>query len=163
GNHAVFHISEPSTAMLLALATRAKSVHILPVSEENEWLASTVGSNGTGPHTDTSRIEQPLSLEELTRTNTQAPFPSLSSLSASETASVKLRRRYAKVLALSTAGVIGIVVTALAQSATLETVSRLRRLIRAAGKKSYLVAVGRINAPKLANFAEVEGWVVVGC
>ncbi|RYP57190.1 hypothetical protein DL769_009643 [Monosporascus sp. CRB-8-3] len=43
------------------------------------------------------------------------------------------------------------------------TIGALRARIAAAGKKSYTVVVGKLNAAKLANFAEVDGWVVVGC
>lgn len=74
-----------------------------------------------------------------------------------------LGRRYAKVLSLSTAGVIGILVNTLSVSTYLSTLEQIKRQIAQAGKKSYTVVVGKLNAAKLANFAEVEGWVVVGC
>jgi diphthamide biosynthesis protein 2 len=74
-----------------------------------------------------------------------------------------LQRRYAKVLKLATAGVIGILVNTLSVSNYLSSIDILRRRISEAGKKSYTVVVGKLNAAKLANFAEVDGWVVVGC
>ncbi|KAL2111683.1 hypothetical protein VUR80DRAFT_9615 [Thermomyces stellatus] len=74
-----------------------------------------------------------------------------------------LRRRFARVLSLSSAGTIGILVNTLSVANYLSSIDTLRRRIADAGKKSYTVVVGKLNPAKLANFAEVEGWVVVGC
>lgn len=74
-----------------------------------------------------------------------------------------LRRRFARVLSLASAGVVGILVNTLSVANSIESIDLLRKKIAAAGKKSYTVVVGRLNPAKLANFAEVEGWVVVGC
>ncbi|OAA73356.1 diphthamide biosynthesis protein 2 [Cordyceps fumosorosea ARSEF 2679] len=74
-----------------------------------------------------------------------------------------LRRRFAKVLSLASAGVVGILVNTLSVSDFLPSIDLLRAKIAAAGKKSYTIVVGKLNPAKLANFAEVEGWVVVGC
>lgn len=74
-----------------------------------------------------------------------------------------LGRRYAKVLTMATAGVIGILVNTLSVNNYLKAVDAIRKRIADAGKKSYLIVVGKLNPVKLANFAEIEGWVVVGC
>lgn len=74
-----------------------------------------------------------------------------------------LRRRFARVLSLASAGVVGILVNTLSVANSIQSIDLLRKRISAAGKKSYTVVVGRLNPAKLANFAEVEGWVVVGC
>ncbi|RFU76984.1 diphthamide biosynthesis 2 [Trichoderma arundinaceum] len=74
-----------------------------------------------------------------------------------------LRRRFARVLSLASAGVIGILVNTLSVSNYLSSIELLRKKIASAGKKSYTVVVGKLNPAKLANFAEIEGWVVVGC
>lgn len=74
-----------------------------------------------------------------------------------------LGRRYGLVLKLATASIIGILVNTLSVSNYLPTITKLRNLISAADKKSYTIVVGKLNAAKLANFAEVDGWVVVGC
>ncbi|KAF4120403.1 diphthamide biosynthesis protein 2 [Geosmithia morbida] len=74
-----------------------------------------------------------------------------------------LRRRFARVLSLASAGVIGILVNTLSVADSLASVATLRKACHAAGKKTYTVVVGRLNPAKLANFAEVEGWVVIGC
>ncbi|KAK1245830.1 hypothetical protein MKX07_004899 [Trichoderma sp. CBMAI-0711] len=74
-----------------------------------------------------------------------------------------LRRRFARVLTLASAGVVGILVNTLSVSNYLSSIDLLRKKIAEAGKKSYTVVVGKLNPAKLANFAEIEGWVVVGC
>ena len=74
-----------------------------------------------------------------------------------------LSRRYARLLSLASAGVIGILVNTLSVSNYRESIDSIRKQIAAAGKKSYTVVVGKLNPAKLANFAEVDGWVVVGC
>lgn len=90
-----------------------------------------------------------------TTTQTDIPDPSM-------TPSL-LRRRYALVIRLATASIIGILVNTLSVRNYMDTISALRAQIAAAGKKSYTIVVGKLNAAKLANFAEVDGWVVVGC
>ncbi|KAF7556478.1 hypothetical protein G7046_g6302 [Stylonectria norvegica] len=74
-----------------------------------------------------------------------------------------LRRRFAKVLTLASAGVVGILVNTLSVANYLASIDILRAKIARAGKKSYTIVVGKLNPAKLANFAEIEGWVVVGC
>ncbi|KAI1845506.1 hypothetical protein JX266_008364 [Neoarthrinium moseri] len=74
-----------------------------------------------------------------------------------------LRRRYGLVMRLATASIIGILVNTLSVQNYLSTIDRLRDAIAAAGKKSYTIVVGKLNAAKLANFSEIDGWVVVGC
>ncbi|ORY66992.1 putative diphthamide synthesis protein-domain-containing protein [Pseudomassariella vexata] len=74
-----------------------------------------------------------------------------------------LRRRYALVIRLATASIIGILVNTLSVKNYLPTITKLKEQIAAAGKKSYTIVVGKLNAAKLANFAEIDGWVVVGC
>ena len=86
-----------------------------------------------------------------------------SSRSLVANASLSLRRRYALVTRLSTASVFGILINTLSVKNYLSMVSYIQRQILAAGKKSYTFVVGKINAAKVANFSEVDGWVVVGC
>lgn len=84
-------------------------------------------------------------------------------LSSAQTARRLLGRRYARLLSVATAGIIGILVNTLSVSNYLSSIDNIRKQIAAAGKKSYTVVVGKLNPAKLANFAEVDGWVVVGC
>lgn len=74
-----------------------------------------------------------------------------------------LRRRYALVTSLSTCAVFGILVNTLSVKNYLPAISRLQSLFLAAGKKAYVFVVGKLNAAKIANFAEIGGWVVIGC
>ena len=74
-----------------------------------------------------------------------------------------LRRRYALVSHLRSAQIIGILVSTLSVKNYMGMINMLKKMIRKSGKKSYLVVVGKVNVEKLANFAEVEGWVGVGC
>ncbi|KAJ1324485.1 diphthamide biosynthesis protein 2 [Microdochium nivale] len=74
-----------------------------------------------------------------------------------------LQRRYALVIRLATAAVIGILVNTLSVRNYMDTIAKLKAQIAAAGKKSYTIVVGKLNPAKLANFAEIDGWVVVGC
>ncbi|RPA96010.1 diphthamide biosynthesis protein [Choiromyces venosus 120613-1] len=80
-----------------------------------------------------------------------------------ETTLVLLRRRYALLSHARSANVIGILVNTLNVKNYLPVISMLKRQIRDAGRKSYLVVVGKVNVEKVANFAEVEVWVGVGC
>ncbi|PHH52833.1 Diphthamide biosynthesis protein 2 [Ceratocystis fimbriata CBS 114723] len=120
-SYALFHISEPPTAVLLALVSRFRSLHVLP-----------------------------------TATQATAQDPTY-------TTHMLLQRRFARVLSMATAGVIGILVNTLSVSNYMASVDVLRKRIAAAGKKSYTIVVGKLNPAKLANFSEIEGWVVVGC
>ncbi|KAK0713167.1 putative diphthamide synthesis protein-domain-containing protein [Lasiosphaeria miniovina] len=74
-----------------------------------------------------------------------------------------LSRRYGRLMSLATAGVIGILVNTLSISNYLASIDNIRKQIAAAGKKSYTLVVGKLNPAKLANFAEIDGWVVIGC
>jgi hypothetical protein len=59
--------------------------------------------------------------------------------------------------------VFGLVVGNVGLASSREMMSLLRDELRKAGKKSYTISVGRLNPAKLANFAEVECFVLVGC
>lgn len=74
-----------------------------------------------------------------------------------------LGRRYGKLLHLTSAGIIGILINTLSVANYLSSINAIREQIAAAGKKSYTVVVGKLNPAKLANFAEMDAWVVVGC
>jgi diphthamide biosynthesis protein 2 len=74
-----------------------------------------------------------------------------------------LMKRYAMVEKAKDAQIIGILVGTLGVSDYLQVISRLKTLIEAAGKKSYTIVVGKLNVAKLANFAEVEVFVLVAC
>lgn len=121
-DYALFHISDPPTALLLALKSRFASLHVLSTESASLGVSD----------------------------------PTMQ-------AAGLLRRRFAKVLTLASAGVIGILVNTLSVSNYLASIDILRDKIAKAGKKSYTIVVGKLNPAKLANFSEIEGWVVVGC
>ena len=74
-----------------------------------------------------------------------------------------LRRRYGLLTSLSTARIFGILINTLSVSSYQHAAATIAAQIASAGRKSYTFVVGKINAAKVANFAEVDGWVVVGC
>lgn len=74
-----------------------------------------------------------------------------------------LRRRYALLTKVATAPIIGILINTLSVKNYMTALKHCQELIAAAGKKSYTFVVGKLNAAKIANFSEVEGWVVIGC
>lgn len=77
--------------------------------------------------------------------------------------SLILRRRYGLVTSLATVTTWGILINTLSVKNYLHIVDHVKSQITAAGKKSYLFVVGKLNAAKVANFSEIGGWVVIGC
>jgi diphthamide biosynthesis protein 2 len=94
-------------------------------------------------------------------TKNTAGSPSPQALQTNTTAA--LRRRYALLIKVATAPIIGILINTLSVKNYMTALSHCQDLIAAAGKKSYTFVVGKLNAAKIANFSEVEGWVVIGC
>jgi len=88
-------------------------------------------------------------------TNTDRPYEASSRLA--------LRRRYALLTSLNTVPIFGILINTLSVANYMTILSHVKKLIAAAGKKSYTFVVGKVNAAKIANFSEVGGWVVIGC
>lgn len=42
-------------------------------------------------------------------------------------------------------------------------IDHLKNVIRASGRKSYTFVMGKLNVAKMANFAEVDCYVLVAC
>ncbi|OJD16837.1 diphthamide biosynthesis protein 2 [Emergomyces pasteurianus Ep9510] len=76
---------------------------------------------------------------------------------------IALRRRYAILTSLSTVPIFGILINTLSVKNYIHIVEHVKAQIAAAGKKSYMFVVGKLNAAKVANFSEIGGWVVIGC
>ncbi|KNC49219.1 uncharacterized protein AMSG_11863 [Thecamonas trahens ATCC 50062] len=74
-----------------------------------------------------------------------------------------LMKRYMLIEKVKSAEVIGLLVGTLAVGPYLEMLDELRALIEAAGRSYYTFCVGKVNVPKLANFTEVDVFVVVSC
>uniref|UniRef100_A0A182SP70 Uncharacterized protein n=1 Tax=Anopheles maculatus TaxID=74869 RepID=A0A182SP70_9DIPT len=74
-----------------------------------------------------------------------------------------LRRRYYAIERCMDAGSIGIVVATLSTKGYLDIVSRVQQLAKARGVRSYLISIGKVNPEKLANFVDIDCFVLVGC
>ncbi|XP_067846180.1 2-(3-amino-3-carboxypropyl)histidine synthase subunit 2 isoform X2 [Heptranchias perlo] len=74
-----------------------------------------------------------------------------------------LMKRYYMIERAKDAQVVGILVGTLGVADYLSTIDHLKRIIKQAGKKSYTFVMGKLNAAKLANFLEVDIYVLVAC
>ncbi|KAG9464727.1 hypothetical protein GDO78_019476 [Eleutherodactylus coqui] len=74
-----------------------------------------------------------------------------------------LMKRYYLIEKARDARVVGILVGTLGVSDYLSALSHLKNVIHRAGKKSYLLSMGKLNPAKLANFPEVDVFVLVAC
>ena len=86
----------------------------------------------------------------------------LEATGSTDVARVVKRRRYLIERARE-AKVVGIVAGTLGVAGYLTAIERLRRVIAASGRKSYTVVAGKPNPQKLANFPEIEAFVLVAC
>ena len=75
----------------------------------------------------------------------------------------QLNRRFFLTQKARDASCYGILVGTLSQKHFTSVVSSLRQVIQDAGRASYTFAVGKVNAAKLANFAEIDCYVLVAC
>lgn len=75
----------------------------------------------------------------------------------------QLMKRYYLIERARDAKRVGILVGTLGVKDYLTVIDRLSSIIRAAGKKCYKFVVGKLNVAKLANFAEVDVYVLVAC
>ncbi|KAF7290668.1 2-(3-amino-3-carboxypropyl)histidine synthase subunit 2 [Mycena indigotica] len=74
-----------------------------------------------------------------------------------------LMRRYVAVQKARDADVFAILVGTLGVASYLPLIKHLRAILSRAHKKSYTISVGKLNPAKLANFMEVECFVLVAC
>lgn len=74
-----------------------------------------------------------------------------------------LMKRYYMIERAKDAGIIGILAGTLGISDHIKLMDRLKQCIKNAGKKSYTFVVGKLNVAKLANFAEIDAYVLVAC
>ncbi|KAJ7021430.1 putative diphthamide synthesis protein-domain-containing protein [Mycena alexandri] len=90
------------------------------------------------------------------------PLTNLARLESARTNRL-LMRRYATVQKARDADVFGILVGTLGVASYLPLIKHLRAILSRAHKKSYTVSVGKLNPSKLANFMEIECFVLVAC
>ncbi|XP_074549963.1 2-(3-amino-3-carboxypropyl)histidine synthase subunit 2 [Halichoeres trimaculatus] len=74
-----------------------------------------------------------------------------------------LMKRYYAIERAKDANVVGILVGTLGVADYLSVIQQLKETIRRAGKKSYMFAMGKLNVPKLANFLEIDVFVLIAC
>ena len=74
-----------------------------------------------------------------------------------------LNRRFYLTQKAKMANIIGILVGTLSQDRFRSVVASVRQKIEESGRTSYTFVVGKINVAKLANFAEIECFVLVAC
>lgn len=74
-----------------------------------------------------------------------------------------LNRRFFMVEKAKDCEMFGVLVGTLSVSQYMDSISRIKKIIQDAGKSFYTFVVGKINVEKLANFAEIEMFVLVAC
>jgi len=75
----------------------------------------------------------------------------------------QLKRRFFLTQKARDANVFGILVSNLSQQHLVDVVKSLQKIIQDDHRTAYSFAVGKINPAKLANFAEIEAFVIVAC
>lgn len=74
-----------------------------------------------------------------------------------------LMKRYYMIERAKDAQVVGILVGTLGVADYLSTIDHLKWIIKQSGKKSYTFVMGKLNVAKLANFLEVDIYVLIAC
>ncbi|KAH8395847.1 hypothetical protein KR215_006334, partial [Drosophila sulfurigaster] len=74
-----------------------------------------------------------------------------------------IRRRYYYIEKCKDAQTLGLIVATLSAVGYLDVVTRLQTMAKSRGIKTQLISVGRINPAKLANFLEIDCFVLIGC
>jgi diphthamide biosynthesis protein 2 len=74
-----------------------------------------------------------------------------------------LGHRYFLIQKAKEAKMVGILVGTLGAVDYLPMIDRVNEVLTTAGKKSYIIVVGKLNPAKLANFMEIEVFVLIAC
>nr|XP_057916899.1 2-(3-amino-3-carboxypropyl)histidine synthase subunit 2 [Doryrhamphus excisus] len=74
-----------------------------------------------------------------------------------------LMKRYYVIERAKDAKVVGILVGTLGVANYLSIIQQLKETIHKAGKKTYMFAMGKLNVAKLANFMEIDVFVLIAC
>ncbi|KAB0791422.1 hypothetical protein PPYR_03222 [Photinus pyralis] len=74
-----------------------------------------------------------------------------------------LKRRRFLAEKIRDSNTIGIIIGTVAVKNYLTVLDRMKKVIKACGKKYYVISVGKPTVAKLANFAEMDVYVVVSC
>ncbi|XP_069794993.1 2-(3-amino-3-carboxypropyl)histidine synthase subunit 2 [Narcine bancroftii] len=74
-----------------------------------------------------------------------------------------LMKRYYMIERAKDAQVVGILIGTLGVADYLSTIDHLKWIVKQSGKKSYTFVMGKLNVAKLANFLEIDIYVLVAC
>lgn len=74
-----------------------------------------------------------------------------------------MKKRYYYIEKVKDAQTIGIVVGTLSTEGYLNIVKHIQDLTKKHGIRSYIISVGKVNPAKLANFLDIDCFVLVGC
>ena len=74
-----------------------------------------------------------------------------------------LMKRYYLIEKAKDAQVVGILIGTLGVASYLSILKRIKKVLRQSGKKFYTFVVGKINPEKLANFMEIDVFVLIAC
>ena len=74
-----------------------------------------------------------------------------------------LMRRFYLIEKAKDAQIVGVVLGTLGVSRYNEMVNRLKKVLKQSGKKYYTFVIGKINPAKLANFMEIDMFVLIAC
>jgi diphthamide biosynthesis protein 2 len=75
----------------------------------------------------------------------------------------QLMKRYRLVSTAKDSSVFGILVGTLGVGSFLPMIDHLKQLIRSKGQKYYTFVMGKLNVAKLANFMEIDVFILVAC
>ncbi|XP_058501916.1 2-(3-amino-3-carboxypropyl)histidine synthase subunit 2 [Solea solea] len=92
-------------------------------------------------------------------------FDPITMIGRTESVSINraLMKRYYAIERAKDASVVGILVGTLGVADYLTIIQQLKETIHKAGKKSYMFAMGKLNVAKLANFLEIDIFVLIAC
>ncbi len=74
-----------------------------------------------------------------------------------------LMKRYYLIEKAKDAQIVGLLVGTLGVADYMDSFDRMKKLCALAGKKTYTFVMGKLNVAKLANFMEVDVYVLVAC
>ena len=80
-----------------------------------------------------------------------------------KTVNRSLMKRFYLIEKAKDACIVGIILGTLGVSRYRECVARLKKVLKHSGKKFYTFVIGKINVPKMANFMEIDVFVLVAC
>lgn len=74
-----------------------------------------------------------------------------------------LNRRFYLIQKAKLSSIVGVLVGTLSQSRFRSVIERTRRIVEDSGRACYTLAVGKVNIAKLANYAEIDCFVLIAC